>query len=74
MPPTFTHIYVSSLGREGHLLGLVPDGGEEDGGEVPFAERGEHHGDQLALVLGPGADLMGKGVDIQLNAIVRMIV
>mmetsp|Transcript_4154 Transcript_4154/g.10641 ORF Transcript_4154/g.10641 Transcript_4154/m.10641 type:complete len:417 (+) Transcript_4154:161-1411(+) len=44
----------------GHLLALVPDFGEEDGGEVPLAKGRDDARDELAGVLWPLGQLQGR--------------
>mmetsp|Transcript_36430 Transcript_36430/g.89823 ORF Transcript_36430/g.89823 Transcript_36430/m.89823 type:complete len:223 (+) Transcript_36430:560-1228(+) len=44
---------------EGHLLGLLADGGVQGGGQVALAERRKHRADELAGVLGALGELDG---------------
>lgn len=42
----------ASSGLEGHLLRLIPDALEQHAAQVALAKAGQHHGNDLVLVLG----------------------
>lgn len=50
-------VATGNLRLEAHVLHLLPDGLEEHTGEVALAKAGQHHGNQLALVLRPVGNL-----------------
>jgi hypothetical protein len=64
-PPCIMHgqladwLTASPLGLKLHLLCLVPDGLEQHTRQVALSKGGQHHGNDLALVLGLSGNLWG---------------